>query len=405
MNSFRKIIFVCLVFVIIFCVMVNKGADILVSGYSSPTWSTLEGRYYQKLPKHDVVSLLSGTFQSEFEQYVADLVPQRDRVLLGNARIQRWAIEVANSPFGYIAYPTFFGSEYCYAPSLDVIAEKPYSQRSFSKRRLEKAAELYGALILENPDCNWVYYMPDRPGTFMEQPAAHYVSEMADYHYFEQNYLNKLPSQCKVVDGSYSTSAEYFDDHFRTDHHWQVSGAIKGYRSIMNALGREAIEFGEIKETFGGPYWGAAARNGCIVAGKGDVCYDVVFNQVPLDITADGVEVKETWLCESYSNPWPAYEKDDMFSNYYGDWFHRDKGLITISNSQQKEGALLIIGDSYTNCFERFFTLSYNTVYVIDPRFFDSSINDFIVSHGIDDVVISITAAHAFSDDVLSKLL
>ncbi len=404
MKKVLNIVFSILAVVVLLNVVANKAAHKIVPGYDPPQWTYLEGRNYQKLPSRSVASVLGGKFQSQFEQYVADLVPARDRVLGVNARLQRGCIEVANVPFGYDAYPTFFGSKFCYSPTYQSISESPFNKASFGKKTMGKAVDAYSDLIESHPDVSWVFFMPERAGTFCEMPASRLCSDMADYAYFKKVFLDELPSSCSIVDGSYSNLDDFFENYFKTDHHWQVPGAMRAYRSISEALGNECIEFGDVVEVFDGPYWGAAARNGNIVAGSGDVCYDVEFEQTPLAVTADGVEVRETWLCESYENPWPPYVKKDLYSNFYGDWFHRDRGLITIENEKAPDRTLLIIGDSFTNSFERFFSSSYRRVFVIDPREYDDTVDAFLSTHGVDDAVFVLSAAHAFSKDVLNGL-
>jgi hypothetical protein len=79
------------------------------------------------------------------------------------------------------------------------------------------------------------------------------------------------------------------------------------------------------------------------------------------------------------------YNKTRLLENVYASYFHNDFAVIEITNEQApSEETLLIIGDSFTNSFERLFAEHYHTVYVIDPRY-SESLDSFLVDHQIDD--------------------
>ena len=99
MNS-RNIIFSFCVCVVL-CLCLGHNVVRAVGGLSDDSArSYLEGRTYQTFPELAVGTLADGSFQSKFEQYIADLIPMRDDVMLLNAGLQRTTIALADAPFG-----------------------------------------------------------------------------------------------------------------------------------------------------------------------------------------------------------------------------------------------------------------------------------------------------------------
>ena len=65
--------------------------------------------------------------------------------------------------------------------------------------------------------------------------------------------------------------------------------------------------------------------------------------------------------------------------NRYAEYFHGDMPQIVMHNQEDKsKGFLLIVGDSFTNCFERLFLKQYSNVYVYDPRLSKTDISRFL---------------------------
>ena len=98
MQYVRDTLFASIVALLLFSVIAVLLLG-LIPGFEAPSKSVLEGRTYTAIPDMTASSIANGTAQSELESYVADKVPMRDTVLLGNAAIQRSLIRVANVHF------------------------------------------------------------------------------------------------------------------------------------------------------------------------------------------------------------------------------------------------------------------------------------------------------------------
>ena len=383
----RNIVFIAVIAACLLSVVVYK-AIIYFTPLEEEESSALEARTYQNLPDLTWDSFSSGEYQDDFEQFVADSIPGRDAALLANAALQRSAISAANVPFGYEAYPTFYGSEYLYISGIGAVWGEPMGEPA--KESFAEHADSCSELMAIDSDIDWVFCLCDDVRTSAANPAIPLTSnEVSRSSYYAEDFLNLLPEDCIVVDDSYSSTEEFAEDHFLTDHHWNIRGAIRAYDSIIEALGKEPVEFGEVYTAYEGPFWGSFARRGLSLQGEGDVVLDVEYDRSSLRVTADGVEQDESFLDESYADGYTSYTKSSLFSDCYANYFHSDRGLIEIENLDVQNGeSLLIIGDSFSNCMERFFAESYQYVYVIDPRHYEEgTIQEFLDGHDIDDGV------------------
>ena len=58
--------------------------------------------------------------------------------------------------------------------------------------------------------------------------------------------------------------------------------------------------------------------------------------------------------------------------------------VVAISNPQAEGGALLVVRDSYAHCFSAFLAEGYQTVYLVDLRYYRESLSEFMQTHHVD---------------------
>ena len=386
------------------CAVIGVHFLAFVPGMAAPSKSVLEGRTYTAFPELKASSISNGSVQDALESYVADKVPMRDSVLLGNAAIQRTLIRIANAPVGYDVYPTFYGSDsLCFDPYQAVI-EMPLKKSSASAEHIEKMAKRFSSFMKRHEDKRFAFYFVERVSTSQASPAYDLVSDVADYAYYKTHLIDKLPASCFTFDGSYDDTEEFFKDHFTTDHHWQVEGAFNAYEQIIRAFGKEPIKAQGFETVFPQGFYGAMAREGLCIEGDGSYVDDVVYERSPITVTVGGKEEEPSFLDEGYGEDPRAFKLSDTFGSAYAQWFHHPTDPIVITNKAIDKGALLIVGDSSTDNCERFYAENYRTVYKIDTRYFDSTLDEFLDEHDIDDVLFTYNETQYDAKDVVKAL-
>lgn len=64
-----------------------------------------------------------------------------------------------------------------------------------------------------------------------------------------------------------------------------------------------------------------------------------------------------------------------------------------------------IVGDSYTNCMERFLAANFATTYVLDPRNDERAIDEFLAEHpDVDNVLFLMRSTNFFSETTRKAL-
>ena len=403
MDRIRNIVFTVLAAGVLLLVIGNLGVKAVSGSHDLAARSYLEGRTYQGLPEASIDAVATGTFQSSTEQFLADHIPKRDSFLLGNAAVERTLVELANVLFGFSAYPTFFDSKDVFVPERGSVVEYPLAKADYSQKMLEKRSRAWATFVKKHPDTHWCLALVDRASTSSASPMCDFVSDSADYAYFASPLFTALDGLCDVLDLSYASTDEFMGDYYKTDHHWQVQGAVKAYDKIMSLLGRRAVPVDGYTVAYDGDFYGSSARNGLITS-VSDVVYDVNYEPGVFSVRLSGEEAPRSAVDESLADDYDGFSKSRTFSNVYADYFHGDFILIEYDNPDAPDGTLLVIGDSFTDCIDRLFAESYRHVCVVDPRYFEGSLADYVDELQPDDAVIMMSAISLFDADVVGKL-
>ena len=353
------------------------------------TASQLEGRSYQKAPEVSAEALQSSAFQDSAEQHLADLIPQRDEILLMNAALQRTGIEIAAKPFGYQVYSTYYGSDHIYDATNDVVTENLDPATQEEADAYEAAATVYSAFAERHSDLDVVMYRVDHTGSSVNNPSHDLVNDVVDSDFLTKHFYSLLNDRVSVIDGVCDSIDESLDLYYRSDHHWNIRGAFTAYEQIakefsFTPVSREDLEYGAYDEVV---FYGSFARAGLCLVEKPDVIEDYWFEGDGIEVLINGKE-KTMQDLSDYQAFLAGDVAKDAYSNRYAEYFHYDAGLIELHNEKAEGGTLLIVADSFSNPIERYFALNYKHVYVLDPRHSEAKADDLIAEHGVDDILV-----------------
>lgn len=364
-------------------------------GVPLPEWlgtanenSHLEGKVYQKHPNASLASFEEGALQSELESYLADAVPFRDGVLLANAGLQRIGIATAAGIFGFDAYPTFYGSNYAYLPTEGVVCQ---TSEHWSERPYSTLAANLAARVAKHPEVDFVLYTVPRPRTGYYESSAGLVSNPESSSDVSDYLLSVAGEGLTVVDSSPETFGSYRDAFFRTDHHWNITGAYQAYEDIAAALGfGDQLAKPTAEVAFDEPvFYGSHARAG-LITDVSDHIVDYTFDLPAYTATADGEALDASAINDFELYQAGKWATDSIFRDRYGEFYHSDyKELVLERTEKSGTGELLLIADSYSNCIERLFLAHYDTVRVLDPRYAQTTVSQYLDAHpAITDVVV-----------------
>ena len=171
--------------------------------------------------------------------------------------------------------------------------------------------------------------------------------------------------------------------YFNTDHHWTALGAYYAYCEFAKEAGFEPIDIKDYeakrKENFLGTFY-ASAKDPALAENPDYVEY--------YSVGADS----KAWLYKNSIEEEPAfttvYAEYAEGVNSYGVFLHGDNPLMKIENPENTSGKkAVVVKESYGNAFAPFLIPHYSELYVVDLRYFNNNLINFVNENEINDVV------------------
>ena len=179
------------------------------------------------------------------------------------------------------------------------------------------------------------------------------------------------------------------DLYYRTDHHWTSAGAYAAYKAYMEQKGRTypAADAFTV-ESHGGFYGSTYSRSGLwltepenVELWKTDTEFTVTNGEDPTP--HDGLFYEE------------RLEELDKYTVY----LDGNHSLVTVHNPDAAgKGKLLVIRDSYANCLGTFLAHSYETVTLVDLRYYKKTVSELVAAESYDDVLVCYSIGNFMTD-------
>ena len=179
----------------------------------------------------------------------------------------------------------------------------------------------------------------------------------------------------------YNKLCEHIDEYlyFNTDHHWTGLAAYYAYQAFCEQTGQTPLQLSDCtenkKEGFTGTF------SDCAEDLKSDTVYYWTF---PYATHAMRQEEPGTDLYEMDI----YYEYIEDSSSLYSTFICGDSSLFIEYNDDNKNGKkIAVVKESYGNAFVPYLTYNYEEVHVIDSRYFESSIKEYMQENGINEII------------------
>ena len=318
-------------------------------------YSESENRVLAKLPELTWTTIADGSFMADFESYLADQFPMRDTLISIKTTCDR--ILGKNKENGiYIGEKGFLFD----------------SQTEFSKEKVKEMTDAISSFIkkskIENkvvciaPNSSYVYsdYFPE----FLDMPSQ---KDMLEEISAQLSDSVKVIDTCKVMK---RTAKDNDNLYYRTDHHWTTLGAYEIFKSLSKVWGLNseniAYDFFTVSTSFEGTLGSKAgvheATDEIIVCvpQKSEGTYVVNFEKA-------GVKSGSFFFKDKL-------EQKNQYEVFLGGNYDK----ITITTMADNEKSLLLIKDSYANCFVPMLTPYFSKIVMIDPRYLTDSLSAIV---------------------------
>lgn len=181
--------------------------------------------------------------QTSLETRISNSIPAKATAILSQAALQRELIMASNGLFSWDCYPTYYGSGRLYIPRSNALTYMPSQSGDHYEAQWMAFADGLKTVAAASPEKRFLVYVVQGYTEPAYDPAYQLVStslkpqECADYFAAA---FSDAPN-ISVLTKSYDTAVDYYEDFFRTDHHWNIRGAFGAYNQICDELQLESI--------------------------------------------------------------------------------------------------------------------------------------------------------------------
>ena len=385
------VIFLLLVFIpaVLFWIMPDKKS------------SEEENRSLQQMPEFSIDNLVSGKFTRNMGKYYADQFPFRN-MLVGAKSLFSYAFFINENKGAIISKDGYLIQRF------DLYSEKSISEKSSDELGgeltfYENMANIknnceyinkFSENILNIDNINITAAVTPRKIDVMTNKLPIFFSTERHEKYFDE--LNKYINQdiyLDLLEVLRLHNEEYI--FFKTDHHWTIRGAYYAYIALGEKMGYESLSniIKTASEDFYGTTW---SKSGAKWINPDILEY---YNAPDLNLYTTIIHDNASNKILNGFYDFEKLETKDKYSFFLGGINSR----ISIYSKTPRE-KLLLIADSFGQSLAPFLASHYD-IEILDMRFFDNNIYDFIEENNIKNILIFPNMESLSTQNNLRKLI
>ena len=340
-------------------------------------FSETENRMLEQKPQLRLSGILDGKYMKNFEKYQTDQFFGRDSWI----RIRTTADRLLGKNKSGDVYLGKNGQLY----------EEP---AAITEDTWENLDAVY-AFAKRHPEVShYMMLVPGAAGILPEGlPAYAPVEDQMEQLAHIRAYLGNAVVQIPVEEALSEHKEEYI--YYRTDHHWTTLGAYYAYEQAAQVMGlnpKLLMEPCEVTHQFDGTL---SARSG----------YQVPLDTISLYRPLEEEKLVVTYVAEQKKSASLYASKKLETKDKYGVFLDGNHPLTEIRTMAESDRRLLLIKDSYANCFVPFLTSRFREIVLVDPRYYYGELETLLEEKGITDVLYLYNLNTFVEDDVLHFVL
>lgn len=352
-----------IVLIAVFAVIITLPAIFVFAG-TDKEFSENENRMLQTAPELSLDSVLSGGFQEKITAYISDQFPARDTWTRLGTDVKKLA------GFKDIG-GAYLGDDGYYMEKI--------TPESINEANLRTNLGLVGEFLRKNSEIPATMLLVPATGTVMDDKLPPHA-RMYDAEKLMDTVSTALPEA--AIPDLYSCLRDNKTEqiYYRTDHHWTWYGAYAAYKLLAPDGAYSASP-----ELFSDGFLGTTYSKTLDASAKADQVYiSPVSDNV--SVTADGKQIPFYDLA--------AKSEKDKYKVFFGGNY----GMIEITGGSTNGKTLLIIKDSFANSLVPFLTADYETIIMLDLRYYMGSAQQLIEESGVDEILF-VQEMSSFSND------
>ena len=343
------------------------------------SFSEKENRVLSSRPGFDLSQIASGNYETQYETYVNDQFPLRDLWVTIKAATDR----VLGKTDGNGVY----------------LGKSGYLMEDFtppSKEQLDRTLNAMTTFASDHPDLKqYVLIAPNAVNILKDKlPAS---APVKDQNQYLDTVRDAVTAQGVTFIDVRDTLTSHKDDgiYYHTDHHWTTQGAYFAFLQAAGAMDLDSASIPYDKLPVTTHFQGTlSAKSGFRSNETDEIDVFLPRNEdTPASVVNYVSQQKKS--ASFYSTE--QLDTRDKYAMFFGGNFPQ----IKISTATESERTLLVLKDSYANCFVPFLAPYYRTIIMVDPRYYYGDLEELMEVENIQEVLYLYNANTFFSDTSL----
>ena len=338
-----------------------------------------ENRLLEKKPKAPVSSIISGNYMEQWEKYASDQFFGRN--FWRKIKVNADKIAGAKEENG-----VFIGKN---GQLLEDIAVPDDEQLEANTNAVTNFAQTYSNIPTT------VMLVPDAACILSSRlPAFATVEDQSEMFGMVERNLGDAVNWVDTVSIMNKHKTEKL--YYKTDHHWTTQGAFFVFKEAAPLFGIE----GDVSDDYVS-YTVTDSFNG-VLASKSGVGLD---EKEKIDIYAptDGDDDVIVNYVNETKKTTSLYDSSKLETrDKYGVFLGGNTSVIDIKTVSTSKKRLLVVKDSFADCFIPFLTPHYREIVVVDPRYYTGTMKEIMDTYRITDALILYSGNTFFTDNNIS---
>lgn len=346
------------------------------------SFSEKENRVLAQMPKVNVGDILNGTFEKNYESYLSDQFFWRDGWIGVKTQAERAEGKTEINDV-YFAKDGYLIEKHSGSFATDTAKNNITYLKNFLETQAQKMEDGHVKAMI----------VPNAVEVLKEKLPAYAVAEE------EGAYLEEIREQIpeNLLFDAESILEEHKEEpiYYKTDHHWKTLAARYVYEAWAESIDLPIVPLSEYREeTLTTDFHGTIdAKVNVDVPGDSIESYQPL-TEVPYTLTYNHSEERDTLYDRSF------LEGRDKYAVFFGG----NQPLIEAKTEAKTNRKLLIIKDSYANCFLSFAMQDFSQIDIVDLRYFNENLGDYMKEKEYTDICVLYNAAGFAEDASVAKL-
>lgn len=356
----------------------------IVTAFSKKeTKSEMENRNLATFPKFSLSTILDKSFMNGFDSYISDH-------FIGRINWIELKIDMELA-LGKTEINNVYVTDYDML--IEHLQEPNYQQINLAVDSINSLSERF-----TNPNY-YVLIAPTSAGIYPDKlPANAPQLDQQEFINYIYGSLNSNIISIDVYNSLYAVRDEYI--YYRNDHHWTSLGAYNAYNTAIQKLGFTPISYDKfniqhVSDDFKGTFYSKTLYN--------DVTADTI------DIySLDGSKGIQSMVVNDGTTETTfdsLYDKSYLDTkDKYAMFLSENNPIVTVTTNTNNDKKLLIIKDSYANCFVPFLAEHYSQITILDLRYIGITSENIVNVDDYNQVLFLYNASTIAQDENLKKM-